>query len=173
MLGPLCFSALAATTGASLMPPSGPTTTAGTHSGAMRPTGAPTPSRTTPRECVCGLCMTTTARSRMSSASRPVRWAGLAERWAGLAGRGRREPVVGRDLRAGDSGICGNAAGGGACLVQGVAKTWSDLCLLAKTLIRGAAGCQGQSQDLRIGWGLGWGRGLRAVDAMSSDPPGK
>uniref|UniRef100_A0A8P0TAG1 Protein kinase C and casein kinase substrate in neurons 1 n=1 Tax=Canis lupus familiaris TaxID=9615 RepID=A0A8P0TAG1_CANLF len=61
---------LAATTGASLMPPSGQMMRVGTHLGAMRPTGAPTPSRTTPRECVCGRSTTTTARSRMSSASR-------------------------------------------------------------------------------------------------------
>lgn len=99
-----------------------------------------------------------------------------------VGGAGR---AVGGAGRARPAGTCGGAGpesrrfrdlrecNWGRGLVQGVAKTWSNLCLLAKTQIRGTAGCQGQSQDLRIGSGLDWGRGLRAVDAMSSDPPGK
>lgn len=110
----LCFSALAAMTGASLMSLSGQTTRAGTHLGAMRPMGAPTPSRTTPRGCVCGRSTTTTARSRTSSASRLVRWAGPgAGPESGAGGdwwRVRCGRSLGRGLRAGIGGEC--AVGG-------------------------------------------------------------
>lgn len=87
----ICTEVLAAMTEANHMPPSGQTMRAETPSGAMRPMVAPTPSRMMPREFVYGHSMTTTVRSRMSSASRPVggvgSWGwgwGLAEGGAGL-----------------------------------------------------------------------------------------